>query len=236
MLFVMQSRVSLKRRVPSQLQPDVFGQTTDLCHETHLPSIEDASRPHPWLSRAHEDTRRPRSAQRPPRQGAQALGRLNDRPAAAAPAKAPAVRHLPGLPWVALGGDALKALLYAPAVAKTAHFVLQVASERPFRQELPTGVAPDRTESVDNSISATTVGLALIVPKRHAKRAATRNLVKRQMREVMHRRLADWAGRQVLIRQRGPFAPKQFPSAASDALRQAVRGELDQLFAQAAAR
>jgi ribonuclease P protein component len=130
----------------------------------------------------------------------------------------------------------LKALLSAPTVAKTAHFVLQAVSERPIPQELPTGIAPDRTESVDNSISAPVLGLALVVPKRHAKRAATRNLVKRQIREAMRRRLADWAGRQVLIRQRGAFAPKQFPSAASDALRQAVRGELDQLFAQAAAR
>jgi ribonuclease P protein component len=146
------------------------------------------------------------------------------------------VRHPPGSPWVALGGDSLKALLSAPTVAKTAHFVLQAAPERPARQELPTGVAPDRTESVDNSISAIALGLALVVPKRHAKRAATRNLVKRQMREAMRRQLADWAGRRVLIRQRGAFAPKHFPSAASDALRQAVRGELDQLFAQAAAR
>lgn len=146
------------------------------------------------------------------------------------------MRHPPGSPWVALGGDALKALLSAPTIAKTAHFVLQAAIERAILQELPTGVAPDRTESVDNSISATPLGLALVVPKRHAKRAATRNLVKRQMREAMRRRLCDWAGRQVLIRQRGAFAPKQFPSAASNALRRAVRGELEMLFAQAAGR
>jgi ribonuclease P protein component len=139
--------------------------------------------------------------------------------------------------WVALGGDALKALLSAPTLAKTAHFVLQAAPKRPVAQELPTEAAPDRTESVDNSVSVVTppLGLALVVPKRHAKRAATRNLVKRQMREALRRRLDGWTGRQILIRQRGPFDRKQFPSAASDALRAAVRAELDLLFAQAAA-
>jgi ribonuclease P protein component len=139
---------------------------------------------------------------------------------------------------VSLGGDALKALLSAPTVAKTTHFVLQAAPESPVAQELPTGVAPDRTESVDNSVAVTPsagapLGLALVVPKRHAKRAATRNLVKRQMREAVRRRCADWAGRQMLIRQRSPFNPQQFRSAASDALRDAVRGELELLFVQA---
>ena len=77
------------------------------------------------------------------------------------------------------------------------------------------------------------MGLALVVPKRHAKRAATRNLVKRQMREAMRQRAVEWMGRQLLIRQRSPFAPQQYRSAASDALREAVRGELNLLFAQA---
>jgi ribonuclease P protein component len=139
---------------------------------------------------------------------------------------------------VALGGNALKALLSAPTLAKTAHFVLQATPHRPVAQELPTEAAPDRTESVDNSVSVITspLGLALVVPKRHAKRAATRNLVKRQMRDALRRRHADWSGRQLLIRQRRPFERQQFPSAASDALRAAVRAELDLLFAQAAAR
>jgi ribonuclease P protein component len=139
---------------------------------------------------------------------------------------------------VALGGDELKALLSAPTLTKTAHFVLQAAPRGPVVQELPTEAAPDRTQSVDNSPSVVTqsLGLALVVPKRHAKRAATRNLIKRQMREALRRRLDGWAGRQILIRQRGPFDRKRFPSAASPALRAAIRAELDQLFAQAAAR
>ncbi len=94
---------------------------------------------------------------------------------------------------------------------------------------------------MDNSVLLNTftlrpIALALVVPKRHAKRAATRNLVKRQMREALRQRCADWCGRQLLIRQRGAFSALQFRSAASGALRRAVRGELELLFAQAARR
>ena len=144
------------------------------------------------------------------------------------------MRHLPGSPWVSLGGDALKALLSAPTLAKTAHFALQATPDRAVLQELPTEAAPDRTESVDNSVSitASALRLALVVPKRHAKRAATRNLIKRQMREAVRRRVDDWTGRQMLIRQRRAFDSKQYPSAASAALRAAVRSELESLFAQ----
>jgi ribonuclease P protein component len=140
----------------------------------------------------------------------------------------------PGRPWVALGGDALKSLLAAPVLAKTTHFVLHAGSNRPSAQQLPTDTAPDGIESVDNQAAPT--GLALVVPKRHAKRAATRNLVKRQMREALSRRLARWRGVQLLIRQRGAFEATRYPSAASRALRAAVSSELDQLFDQAAAR
>jgi len=85
-------------------------------------------------------------------------------------------------------------------------------------------------------LASSFLGVALVVPKRHAKRAVTRNLVKRQMREAIHRRRADWAGLQVMLRLRSAIGSKQFTSASSDALRQAVRSELEQLFSQAAVR
>jgi ribonuclease P protein component len=117
--------------------------------------------------------------------------------------------------------------------AKTAHFALH-AADKPVAPELPTDAAPDRTESVDNKPEP--LGVALVVPKRHARRAVTRNLAKRQMREALQRHLADWPGGQLLIRQRAPFDAQRFPSAASAGLRQAVRLELDRLFAQAVQR
>ena len=75
--------------------------------------------------------------------------------------------------------------------------------------------------------------LGLVVPKRHAKRAVTRTLVKRQIRHV-----AAACARQLepglwVVRQRSPFDPKQFPSAASDALKEAAREELRALFDRA---
>ena len=75
--------------------------------------------------------------------------------------------------------------------------------------------------------------LGLVVPKRHAKRAVTRTLVKRQIRHV-----AAACARQLepglwVVRQRSPFDPKQFPSAASDALKEAARAELRALFDRA---
>ncbi|CAN6484315.1 unnamed protein product [Victoria cruziana] len=72
--------------------------------------------------------------------------------------------------------------------------------------------------------------LGLVVPKRHARRAVTRTLLKRQIRDLFatpsETPLAPglW-----VVRLRAPFDVKQFPSAASDALREAARAELGQL-------
>jgi ribonuclease P protein component len=125
-------------------------------------------------------------------------------------------------------------------LAKTEHFALQAAHAGRVVQEISTADAPGGDDAVDKSFSIAVVrpsaqlGLALVVPKRHAKRAATRNLVKRQMREVAWRRREVWPRTQLLIRQRSAFSPQHYRSAASAALRQAVRSELDRLFAQAA--
>lgn len=75
--------------------------------------------------------------------------------------------------------------------------------------------------------------LGLVVPKRHAPRAVTRNLIRRQMRAAgdRHRQLLS-SGAWVL-RLRAPFDPKTFASAASASLRQAARHELNVLFATA---
>lgn len=74
----------------------------------------------------------------------------------------------------------------------------------------------------------------MVCPKRHARRAVTRNLLKRQMRALMVEHgsalpLGLW-----VMRLRAPFDPRQFPSAASDALRIAARSELRGLIVRAA--
>ena len=89
---------------------------------------------------------------------------------------------------------------------------------------------------MDDLCPSDRVRLGLVVPKRHAKRSVTRSLVKREMRSAWGRHAhlllpGDW-----LLRQRAPFAPAEFPSGASVALRQAVRAELEALFADLARR
>jgi ribonuclease P protein component len=76
--------------------------------------------------------------------------------------------------------------------------------------------------------------LGLVVPKRHAKRAVTRTLVKRQIRNVAAACAPRLEPGLWVVRQRSPFDPKQFPSAASEALKDAARAELRALFERAA--
>ena len=76
--------------------------------------------------------------------------------------------------------------------------------------------------------------LGLVVPKRHAKRAVTRTLVKRQIRHIAAACAPRLAPGLWVVRQRSPFDPKQYPSAASEALKQAARDELLALFERAA--
>ena len=75
--------------------------------------------------------------------------------------------------------------------------------------------------------------LGSVIPKRHARRSVTRNLLRRQIRAVMSDQLASLPPGLWLVRLRTPFAKEQFVSAASDALREAARAELQQLFVRA---
>lgn len=80
---------------------------------------------------------------------------------------------------------------------------------------------------------APTHWLGVVVPKRYARRAATRNLLRRQIRAVIQRHQARLAHGMWLVRLRAPFQRTQFVSATSAALRSAAREELDGLFARA---
>ncbi len=76
--------------------------------------------------------------------------------------------------------------------------------------------------------------LGSVIPKRHARRAVTRNLMRRQIRAAMADRLGTLPPGLWLVRLRAPFAVVGYPSAASAALRRAARGELERLFERAA--
>ena len=142
----------------------------------------------------------------------------------------------PAARWGALQKPEIEALLGTRPVAKTDHFVLHCVSRPVVASELSTDAAPDRDGSVDISgpagSSAALSGFAAVIPKRHARRSVTRNLIRRQMREAVRSQAGIVAGARVLIRLRSPFDPRRFTSAASQPLRLAVRAELDLLLAR----
>ena len=86
--------------------------------------------------------------------------------------------------------------------------------------------------------------LGMVIPKKHAKRAATRVLIKRQVRALMHENLGSsrttllrlWPEGDWVIRLRSSFDQVAFVSASSEALKQTVRQELFALFGQFAQR
>ena len=80
------------------------------------------------------------------------------------------------------------------------------------------------------------VWLGAMVPKRWARRAVTRNTIKRQIHSVAASFESQLPQAAHVVRLRATFDRKQFTSATSDALRQAVRAELLQLFGYAVRR
>ena len=77
--------------------------------------------------------------------------------------------------------------------------------------------------------------IGCVVPKRHARRAVTRSLLKRQIRGAFCRHAGALPVGMWLVRLRAPFASSEFVSARSAALAAAARDELDRLLARAAA-
>jgi ribonuclease P protein component len=71
-----------------------------------------------------------------------------------------------------------------------------------------------------------------VVPKRWAKRAVTRNGIKRQIYDVSRGFAAKLPNAAHVVRLRVGFAPAQYKSAWSDPLKAAVRAELLSLFSR----
>jgi ribonuclease P protein component len=133
-------------------------------------------------------------------------------------------------------------VLARPSRSRSAHFALHhlpanpapsawaAARLRSAQAELSTGSAPVIHTPVEPVPPAApeSCWVGMVVPKRHAKRSVTRQLLKRQIRAAFAERPGMPPGLWV-VRLRSPFDRQQFPSAASDALRAAARAELAQL-------
>ncbi len=130
-------------------------------------------------------------------------------------------------------------VLAKPSRVRSSHFAVHHVAARPSQPSKPTralSTGEGELSTADAQQAPLPVDdvllegcwLGAIVPKRHAKRAVTRSLLKRQIR-------AAFAGQPQLppglwvVRLRAPFDRKQYPSASSDALRSAAHQELAQL-------
>jgi ribonuclease P protein component len=119
------------------------------------------------------------------------------------------------------------AVMGQPPCARTEHFMVHHLR----KVELSTGLNNDLPKLVDGT--PVPIWLGLVVPKRHARRSVTRNLMRRQIRACVERHQARLALGDWVVRLRKGFAAESFPSAASVVLAAQVREELEQLMARA---
>jgi ribonuclease P protein component len=135
-------------------------------------------------------------------------------------------------------------------VSKTAHFALHrmeldappamptepgPGSERPATEgrfhNTPPGPGSERPKAL---FAVREPWIGALIPKRWAKRAVTRNAIKRQIYTVSQTVEPPLPVAAHVVRLRAGFDRKQFESATSDAFKRAVRAELQELFARAA--
>ena len=124
-----------------------------------------------------------------------------------------------------------QAALAGGTVSRTPHFALH-------RLSLPepgtTAVSPQVEAAQPTLFHPQAVWLGALVPKRWARRAVTRNTIKRQIYAISAQFEVRLPCAAHVVRLRSGFDRKQFISATSALLKQAVRLELEQLFEHAA--
>ncbi|WP_090681017.1 ribonuclease P protein component [Paraburkholderia phenazinium] len=76
--------------------------------------------------------------------------------------------------------------------------------------------------------------LGLVIGKKYAPRAVTRNLVRRLAREAFRLRRAEFGGWDVLLRLHTRFDKKAMPAASSPPLKALCRSEIEELLNKAA--
>ena len=130
--------------------------------------------------------------------------------------------------------------------ARSTHFMVHHLSTPPDLSGKAASESPCEPveKTVDNSVERAVddfrrpavLRLGLVVPKRHARRAVTRTLVKNQLRDAIRRHLPHLASGDWVLRLRAPIDRSRFPSARSEALAEELRGEIERLLADAARR
>ena len=140
-----------------------------------------------------------------------------------------------------------QAALSGGTVSRTPHFALhrlnlpesQPLADTQVPQAAHSGASSAPSSAPPRAPSAALfqsqeVWLGAMVPKRWARRAVTRNAIKRQIYAISAAFEVRLPCAAHVVRLRSEFDRKQFISATSPMLKQAVRLELEQLFERAA--
>lgn len=125
-----------------------------------------------------------------------------------------------------------QAVLAGDTVARTAHFVIHRAQLAVTVADPSAGQAAPQSSLVCPLAAGASIGA--IVPKRWAKRAVTRNTIKRQIYSAGTDAESALPAAAHVVRLRSGFDKAHFVSACSEKLKLALRHELQQLFAKAA--
>jgi ribonuclease P protein component len=158
-------------------------------------------------------------------------------------------RRAPRLPRLAVSKD-FERVLAGRSRAATIHFAVHhLAAVASAPRPAPAQSGPDELSTIDGldeplpvedlpvtDLLRAASWIGAVVPKRHARRAVTRSLIKRQIYAASERHRDKLAPGLWIVRLRSPFDRTRFASAASPALRRTARAELDALFAAAADR
>lgn len=123
-----------------------------------------------------------------------------------------------------------QAVMAGATVSRTAHFALHRIA-----LPLPAVAAPAAAQDGARALfAADDVWIGAVLPKRWARRAVTRNAIRRQIYAAADAHAAVLPRAVHVVRLRSGFDRQQFVSATSERLKAAVRGELEQLMRKAA--
>jgi ribonuclease P protein component len=128
--------------------------------------------------------------------------------------------------------DQYQAVLAGKIVARTAHFAMHSLTPDHAESMLPPAPLERRFPALFNHSPA---WIGAMVPKRWARKAVTRNLIKRQIYSMARCLEAILPHGAHVVRLRHAFDRHQYKSAGSDLLKSVVRSEIEHLLSQAAA-
>lgn len=117
------------------------------------------------------------------------------------------------------------AVLGHRALASTEHFALHCSdSLDALTEPMPLSEQSDLLSTPLAGLKQSAIGA--MVPKRWARRAVTRNLIRRQIYSLAQHHLPHQPAQAYVVRLRRSFSNQRFVAASSELLRQAVREQL----------